>query len=468
MVYFVEELEENLTMAHEQEPLEDLVSLTADLSTNGSLKHGERIASFSELKKNSRSMCEFLKDQKRYNREYIALAGCANYLVFHDYYTVDEIRLAKIRTCKNHMLCQFCARMRAAKQANVYLEKFIEVKNSNPDLIPAMITLTVANGHNMKERFEHLSNSFKKFQKKRNDFKNKNIGFNEFCKIEGAVFAYEQTKSDSGYHPHIHMAVLLNDYIDVKKLSKEWLKITGDSKIIDVRKLSGKNDEELGKSFLEVFKYSLKFSDFSKEEICKVYSTLKGKRLQGSFGNLWGVKIPDTDTDELLDLPYLEKYYKYSNKSESYSMETCKKFTEQIDIDYREYIAEQICNQTGEVTEEIFTYETDYSDLVQRQNELIEFKKEQAGLMKLVGLPFIPAHKSTSGNIAKFKSFRGGVPRSRGGVLGDLNFDMFSDPLDSLCLKPFSKDEKEELIQRHNELDTGVLSVEGLYKLPDI
>uniref|UniRef100_UPI0033072C1B hypothetical protein n=1 Tax=Pseudoalteromonas sp. TB43-MNA-CIBAN-0091 TaxID=3140416 RepID=UPI0033072C1B len=45
----------------------------------------------------------------------------------------------------------------------------------------------------------------------------------------------------------------------------------------------------------------------------EAYSYLKGKRLTGSFGFFWGVKIPEKMTDDLVeDLPYIELLYKYT------------------------------------------------------------------------------------------------------------------------------------------------------------
>ena len=58
---------------------------------------------------------------------------------------------------------------------------------------------------------------------------------------------------------------------------------------------------------------TLKFGDLSVEKTWEAFKVLKGKRLTGSFGLLWGVKIPDTMTDDMPegDLPYLEMLYKF-------------------------------------------------------------------------------------------------------------------------------------------------------------
>lgn len=87
----------------------------------------------------------------------LRLAECGNYLVFNHYYTVDDVRLSKASFCMKHLLCPLCAIRRGAKQVQAYLEKFELLRNENPNLKPYMLTLTVKNGHDLRERFEHLT-----------------------------------------------------------------------------------------------------------------------------------------------------------------------------------------------------------------------------------------------------------------------------------------------------------------------
>ena len=48
--------------------------------------------------------------------------------------------------------------------------------------------------------------------------------------------------------------------------------------------------------------------------------TLKGKRLTGAFGSMYGVKIPEKFTDDmpLEELPYLEMFYRFVFGPKSY------------------------------------------------------------------------------------------------------------------------------------------------------
>jgi hypothetical protein len=307
----------------------------------------DRIAKYSGLKKRSLEMRDFLTDlsneipsflddgkrnistemdeAKRVSSE---LSGCANFLVFHNYYTIEELRLSKVITCKKHLLCPFCAARRASKQVEKNGDRIKKVLEENKNLIPVMITLTIKNGEDLEERFTHLRDSFKKLQEKRRDA-NRGKTETEFSKVTGSMFSYEVTNKGSGWHPHIHMIALLDDYIDQGKLSSEWEAITKDSKIVDIRKITSKSGDNLDISdaLLEVFKYALKFSDLDLELTWEAYRTLKGKRLLGSFGTLWGkILEPESLLDDLLeDLPYVEMFYTYSRFSSGYELKTSMK-----------------------------------------------------------------------------------------------------------------------------------------------
>ena len=75
-----------------------------------------------------------------------------------------------------------------------------------------------------------------------------------------------------------------------------------------------RKDTVIAKAAAEVCKYALKFGDLSVEKTWEAFKILKGKRLTGSFGLLWGVKIPETMTDDLPDdktLPFTEMLYRF-------------------------------------------------------------------------------------------------------------------------------------------------------------
>lgn len=252
------------------------------------------------------------------------MGNCGNYLLFHQYFTIDEVKLAKAQFCMKHLLCPLCAIRRGAKQVKAYLEKLELLLVENPNLKPYMLTLTVKNGHDLSERFEHLTGSVRKLLKRRRDAKDGKTT-TELLKAAGGVFSYEFTHSDKGWHPHVHMVVLCDpsDPISfchknpkLSPLSKEWNLVTGDSFIVDFRPITG----DPADGFIEVFKYALKFSDLSPQENLAAFLTLKARRLTGSFGLFWGVQVPENLTDDLYDdLPYIELFYRYTKAGYSLS-----------------------------------------------------------------------------------------------------------------------------------------------------
>ena len=312
----------------EEGSLSDKSTLQGDLSDR---VHDlpKKISRYDAAKLRAKSNIQYLNSGVDFTIDEVGLLkrkleDCGNWLLFRNYYTLGQTKLIKARFCLKHLMCPLCAIRRAAKSLQAYLERFEVIRAENPRLVPYLLTLTVTNGEDLQERFDHLVSSWKKYQDRRRQFFKRSRGFNELCKVKGAVFSYEFTKSDKGWHPHLHALIMVDpdELIDFdqfasgkvkaeSKLSKEWLNITGDSSIVDCRPIDTDN---VVKSFCEVFKYALKFSDLTPADNYQAYKILNKKRLQGSFGLFWGVKVPEKLTDETLgdDLPYIELFYKYT------------------------------------------------------------------------------------------------------------------------------------------------------------
>lgn len=64
--------------------------------------------------------------------------------------------------------------------------------------------------------------------------------------------------------------------------------------------------------FLEVFKYAVKFSSLPLADNWTGFQVLSGRRMVASFGEFYGLQVPEALTDEGLDdLPYIELLYRY-------------------------------------------------------------------------------------------------------------------------------------------------------------
>lgn len=249
------------------------------------------------------------------------LGNCANYAAFREYFTIGETRLSRICTCKKHLLCPLCAIRRGAKALRVYLARVEHLRSQDEKLHPYLVTLTVKNGPDLAERFSHLVHSLRAYHKRRKGARQ----HGEIRKASSSVWSYELTNNrtartpsghviqlpdgGTGWHPHVHAIWLCHQAPDPFKLSAEWKALTGDSYIVDVRRL---DDADPVAAFCEVFKYALKFSELADPDRLHAYRTLKGKRLQDSFGDLRGLDIEPADSDDLLDdLPYIERLYQF-------------------------------------------------------------------------------------------------------------------------------------------------------------
>ena len=236
-----------------------------------------------------------------------SVRNCGSYLVFRDYYTLGEIRLAQAFFCKKHLLCPLCAIRRGAKLLSRYLDRFHAITASESHLRPFLVTLTVKDGQDLAERFNHLHKSLRSYHKRRH-------GKRDICEAKkalGAVWSYEikRGKGSGLWHPHVHAIWLCETPPDPQAVSREWRKITKDSYVVDVRPIS---QEDPVSGFLEVFKYAVKFSDQPEADTWHCYKTLRGRRLIGSFGAFYGIPEPDDLSDDPLEgMPYVERFFAY-------------------------------------------------------------------------------------------------------------------------------------------------------------
>lgn len=325
-------------MAERQNPRSDELAGGSD---QGFSKFDDRITNYGNRRKDTRKFLLWLRSQDNTNRPDIQavqskIAGCANWLVFNNYYTVDQIRLASAHSCDKHLLCSFCAARRGSKYVQRYLDRLKTVMQGNPHLKPVMLTLTTVNGDDLEERFTHFMKSLRKLLKKRRNAK-QGVTATELEKAVAGVYSVEVTNKGKGWHVHLHAVLLIDAWIDREELSREWQAVTGDgSKILDVRLLakgadvldaSGDISPKLVEAFAEVFKYALKFSDLDHGDRLHAWETMRGKRLVGSWGAFRGVKPPEGVLDDLLDdLPFIRLIYRFSGQS--YDLTSTRDFDE--------------------------------------------------------------------------------------------------------------------------------------------
>lgn len=244
----------------------------------------------------------------------LKLEGCGNWLKFRSYFTVGKVRLTAASFCKEHLICPLCAIRRGGKALQKYQERFSILTAARPDLKPFLVTLTVRNGPDLAERYDHLSESFKRLLSRRTERRTVSV----LRDVSGGVGSVEFTNNGKGWHPHIHLLVLAVECPSQVQLRAEWEQITRDSFMCDVRPIS----DPVG-GFCEVFKYAVKFSELEPADNWHAFRILAGRRLLTSFGCFRGVDVPEClldGTDDLDALPYVEILYRYSFAAMAYSV----------------------------------------------------------------------------------------------------------------------------------------------------
>lgn len=194
-------------------------------------------------------------------------------------------RLVQANFCDKHMLCPACSVARTVRMQNRYLPRVEAAAALHPGVKPAMVTLTIRNGEDLGERFQHLEASWRVLRKRWADFK-KGKSSTEWGKVLGGVRAVEITHGKGGWHVHLHIFVLLSSYIEHASLAREWQDITGDSFVVGLTACHG----GFRAGLLEVLKYTLKPGHLTPAQLVEAHYRLAGSRLCESFGCLYGLQ----------------------------------------------------------------------------------------------------------------------------------------------------------------------------------
>lgn len=237
---------------------------------------------------------------------------CGDYLHFRDYHTVGKVRLHAANFCRVHLLCPLCAIRRGSKALGAYLTRYRVIMADQPHLKAAMLTLTVKDGPDLLERFNHLRKIVSALLDRRSRGRGTSRHKTEWAKIEGLVGSYEFKRgSNSGeWHPHVHIAILYSGRLDFKAMREEYKRISGDSHVFRVDEF--RHPDEPEKDFVEVFKYSVAFQELEQDDLMTAFATLSGRRLLFSAGAFWGVEIPESFLDEPLEgLPFVDLFYAF-------------------------------------------------------------------------------------------------------------------------------------------------------------
>jgi hypothetical protein len=249
------------------------------------------------------------------------LYQCGSYLLFRHYMAHSETRLIQSYSCDVALLCPLCAIRRAAKHLRRYVER-CELLAGAHDFY--LVTLTVKNGPDLEERYRHLVSSWKRLNHRAKK------GYGVYADASGSFGSVEFTKSEAGWHPHMHMIWAMPKGSDPVRYGKDsqlaldWLAATGDSFIVHAKRIEAAEgapavngevaaaaNDPLIAALCETLKYALKFSDLSLTDNVYAFECLRGKRLTRSYGCFYGLEVPERLDDDELDGPFIDLIYRF-------------------------------------------------------------------------------------------------------------------------------------------------------------
>ena len=163
------------------------------------------------------------------------LYDCGSYLRFRHYLDHQQTRLIESRSCDISLLCPLCAIRRGARLLKRYLERCAYLAPAHDFYL---VTLTVKNGPDLAERYAHLLKGWKRLNERAKK------GYGAFADASGAFGSIEFTKSDKGWHPHMHMLWAMPKgtpplrWGQDSQLGMDWFAATGDSYIVHAERVA--------------------------------------------------------------------------------------------------------------------------------------------------------------------------------------------------------------------------------------
>ena len=111
-------------------------SLAAEENGLGFENLNQRLQRYAGAKSRALDMANYIKTEdvsNNENRKLVKKLGdCASYLVFKHYYTENKVILHGMKTCRQQLLCPFCALRRAAKHVRAYWDKGGHCESGKP------------------------------------------------------------------------------------------------------------------------------------------------------------------------------------------------------------------------------------------------------------------------------------------------------------------------------------------------
>lgn len=187
--------------------------------------------------------------------------------------------------CKSKV-CPLCYQIRAREIRDRMTEAIKPLRNRK------LLTLTLKSVNApLRDQLINLRRCWRKLR-------NRKL-WRECVDVEGGggvgVVEITRNKKTGLWHPHIH-AVIGGNYMPQDRLSALWKKITGNSKIVDIRAADAAESAEYLTKHMNVERYLAKgadLSDFTDEALAEWATNIHAMRFVETFGPLRAVNLED-------------------------------------------------------------------------------------------------------------------------------------------------------------------------------
>lgn len=205
-------------------------------------------------------------DQRDHTEKMFRLNSCRTGAFFVRNCETGQIRVAS-QSCKLRH-CPLCTKSKTLviKQNVTAWLKFAKY--------PKLLTFTLKHSdENLRSQIDRLYESFKEIRRLKILKK----------KCRGGIwfFQVKKSKTDGLFHPHLH-CLISGSFIPQREIARKWLKITGDSQVVDIRQI--KSPETAAR---HVSRYAAKpcsLKHLSLDECIELAEALEKRRLCGTWG----------------------------------------------------------------------------------------------------------------------------------------------------------------------------------------
>ena len=228
-------------------------------------------------------------------------------VAFRRYLETGDVQLVSSNFCKYDRICIACATKRAMRMIKKFSEWMAQHNLYEKNWYYIVLTISHKQGNKLSDLMdrlmlykERLARAYR--NSKRDNQPNKSF----FSKFDGMVISIEIAhKGKNGWHPHINILACSSDEISIEKgkyvkgdtnpiLLNERKEITGGTSYIhNIREIEVKKNHFSRSGIGEVFKYAIKFSDLTMEQLAEVMSVQSKKqyRFFATYGIFRGWEV---------------------------------------------------------------------------------------------------------------------------------------------------------------------------------